>query len=58
VRDGNLVIFKAGTTLTATWIERLKNFARTRRLEEMVDVRVPTCGHFYQSESVAQGIEK
>jgi len=57
-RDGKLVILKAGTTLTETWIERLENFARTQRLEEIAEVRVPVRGHIGQPEAVAQGIEK
>jgi len=43
-RDHNLVILKAGTTLSETWIERLDNFARTGRVEEFAEVRVPTAG--------------
>ena len=30
-KDGNLLILKAGTILTETWIERLENFARSQR---------------------------
>ena len=40
--DGNLVILKRGTILTETWIERLENFARTKRVQETAEVRVPT----------------
>jgi hypothetical protein len=40
-KDGNLLILKEGTVLTDTWIERLENFARTRGLEELVEVRIP-----------------
>ena len=29
-KDGNLLILKAGTVLTETWIERLENFAKAR----------------------------
>jgi response regulator RpfG family c-di-GMP phosphodiesterase len=57
VLDGNLVIFKAGTVLTATWVERLKNFALMRRLEKLVEVRVPACGIVHQPENAAQGTE-
>ena len=38
---GNVPILKAGTVLTATWIERLENFAKTRGVQELIDVRVP-----------------
>jgi CheY-like chemotaxis protein len=52
-RDGSLVILKAGTTLTETWIERLKNFARTGRLDDAAEIRVPTL-----AVRVGQRIEK
>jgi hypothetical protein len=39
--DGKMVILKRGTMLTETWIERLENFARTRRVQEIAEVRVP-----------------
>ena len=39
-RDGNLLILKAGTVLTETWIERLENFAKVRGVE-LARVRVP-----------------
>jgi CheY-like chemotaxis protein len=39
--DSNLLIFKKGTTLTETWIERLVNFAKAPGLQEPVEVRVP-----------------
>ncbi len=39
---GNILILKKGTILTGTWIERLENFARTRGLEEPLEVRIPT----------------
>lgn len=39
-RDGNMLIFKSGTTLTAAWIERIANFARGRA-HELIAVRVP-----------------
>jgi putative two-component system response regulator len=38
---GHLVIFKQGTVLTETWIERLANFARSLGVEEPIDVRIP-----------------
>jgi DNA-binding response OmpR family regulator len=41
-KDGNLLILKAGTVLTDTWIERLENFAKTRGAHELVGVRIPT----------------
>jgi CheY-like chemotaxis protein len=37
----NLLLFKKGTTLTDTWIERLMNFAKAPGLQEPVEVRVP-----------------
>lgn len=40
--DGKMLILRAGTTLTDTWIERLENFAGFRRTMELVEVRVPT----------------
>jgi DNA-binding response OmpR family regulator len=39
-KDGNLLILKAGTVLTETWIERLENFAKVRGVE-LARVRVP-----------------
>jgi DNA-binding response OmpR family regulator len=39
--DSNLLIFKKGTTLTETWIERMVNFAKAPGLREPVEVRVP-----------------
>lgn len=39
-RSGNLLILKAGTVLTETWIERLGNFARVHAAEQ-ARVRVP-----------------
>jgi putative two-component system response regulator len=39
--DGGLLILNAGTRLTETWIERLKNFAKTRGVQELVEVRIP-----------------
>lgn len=40
-KDGNLLILKAGTVLTETWIERLENFAKVRGVE-VARVRIPT----------------
>jgi hypothetical protein len=40
-KDGKLVILKAGTILTETWLERLENFAKSRGVEDLADVRVP-----------------
>ena len=36
-----ILIFKEGTVLTGTWIERLGNFARTSGVQERARVRVP-----------------
>jgi len=41
-KDGNLLIFKKGTVLTETWVERLGNFAKAPGAQEPVGVRVPT----------------
>jgi response regulator RpfG family c-di-GMP phosphodiesterase len=40
-KDGSLLIFRAGTVLTETWIERLRNFAMTRGAMEPLGVRIP-----------------
>jgi hypothetical protein len=39
--EGNLLILKEGTVLNETWIERLRNFAKTRGAQELVSVRIP-----------------
>jgi HD domain len=39
--EGNLLIFKEGTVLTETWIERLGNFAKTLGVGEPLDVCIP-----------------
>jgi DNA-binding response OmpR family regulator len=39
--DSNLLIFKKGTALTETWIERMVNFTKAPGLQEPVEVRVP-----------------
>jgi response regulator RpfG family c-di-GMP phosphodiesterase len=39
--NGNLLILKEGTVLTETWIERLGNFEKCRRVGASVPVRVP-----------------
>jgi DNA-binding response OmpR family regulator len=39
---GNFLILKKGTILNETWIERLDNFAKTRGLQEPLDVRIPS----------------
>jgi CheY-like chemotaxis protein len=39
--DGKFLLFKKGTVLTETWIERLGNFAKTRGIQELAYVRVP-----------------
>jgi CheY-like chemotaxis protein len=40
--NGNILIFKKGTVLSETWVERLENFARTRKLPDFWDVCVPS----------------
>lgn len=49
--DGNLLIFKEGTILTETWIERLENFAKARGTQELLDVRVPRLAGARKSEA-------
>jgi hypothetical protein len=39
--DGKFVLFKMGTVLTETWIERLRNFAKTQGTQELANVRIP-----------------
>jgi DNA-binding response OmpR family regulator len=39
--DGNFLLFKKGTVLTETWIERLRNFAKTQGTQELACVRIP-----------------
>lgn len=56
--DGNVLIFKAGTTLTATWIERLKNFTRTQRADELVNVRVPRLTGVHNLEEFGYGASR
>ena len=40
-KDGNILILKAGTSLTDTWIERLRNFNVSRADNPVIGVRVP-----------------
>lgn len=40
-KDGNILILKAGTSLTETWIERLHNFNVSRADNPVISVRVP-----------------
>jgi DNA-binding response OmpR family regulator len=39
--DGNFLLFKKGTVLTETWIERLRNFAKTQGTQELACVLIP-----------------
>jgi DNA-binding response OmpR family regulator len=39
--DGKFLLFKKGTVLTKTWIERLRNFAKTPGIQELAYVRIP-----------------
>lgn len=39
--QGSLMVISKGTTLTATLIERVQNFARTRGVREPIQVRAP-----------------
>jgi CheY-like chemotaxis protein len=52
-KDGKLVILRAGTTLTETWIERLRNFDRTKKLQAMAEVQVPS---LYQLNSLKRRV--
>jgi hypothetical protein len=38
--DGKFLLFKKGTVLTETWIERLRNFAKTPGIQELAYVRI------------------
>jgi response regulator RpfG family c-di-GMP phosphodiesterase len=40
-KDGNILILKGGTSLTDTWIERLRNFNVSRADNPVIGVRVP-----------------
>jgi DNA-binding response OmpR family regulator len=40
-QDGKSLLFKKGTVLTETWIERLSNFAKTQGVQELTWVRIP-----------------
>ena len=53
--DSNLLIFKKGTTLTETWIERLVNFAKAPGLQEPVEVRVPRLASARRFEEFVYG---
>lgn len=53
--DSNLLIFKKGTTLSDTWIERLVNFARAPGIQEPVEVRVPRLASVHQFEGFVHG---
>ena len=53
--DSNLLIFKKGTTLSDTWIERLVNFAKAPGLQEPVEVRVPRLASAHQFEEFVHG---
>jgi CheY-like chemotaxis protein len=53
-KDGNLLILKAGTVLTETWIERLENFAKVRGVE-LSRVRIPRVAGFGKSSAPIHG---
>jgi CheY-like chemotaxis protein len=40
-RGGRFLLFKKGTVLTETWIERLRNFAKTQGTQDLTCVRIP-----------------
>ena len=50
-KDGNLLLLKAGTVLTETWIERLENFAKIRRIEA-VRVRITAIAGTVEEEEL------
>jgi DNA-binding response OmpR family regulator len=54
--DSNLLIFKKGTPLTETWIERLVNFAKAPGLQEPVEVRVPKLPSARKFEEYVYGV--
>jgi CheY-like chemotaxis protein len=54
--DSNLLIFRKGTTLTDTWIERLVNFAKAPGLQEPVEVRVPGLADARKFEEYVYGV--
>ena len=54
-KGGNLLILKAGTVLTETWIERLGNFARVHAAEQ-ARVRVPKVVGTVGSPKPSQGV--
>jgi len=56
--DSNLLIFKKGTTLTDTWIERLVNFAKAPGLQEPVEVRVPGVASARKFEDFVYGVTR
>jgi len=56
--DSNLLIFKKGTTLTDTWIERLVNFAKAPGLQEPVEVRVPGVENASKFEEFVYGVSR
>jgi hypothetical protein len=55
-KDGNLLIFKAGTILTETWIGRQHNFARTRGSQNVLDVRIPKRAPVRNLEELSYGL--
>lgn len=53
---GNVLILKAGTTLTHTWIERIGNFAQTRGAPERIRVRIPRLAGIGKFSSTGVGV--
>jgi len=56
-KDGNLLILKAGTVLTETWIERLENFARVRSVE-LARVRIPRVAGIVKSPAPVHSVSE
>ena len=54
-KDGNLLIFKEGTVLTETWIERLENFAKTGGAQDLMEVRIPRRTGVHMLEAFGDG---
>jgi len=54
--ESNLLIFKKGTTLTDTWIERLVNFAKAPGIQEPVAVCVPRVASARKFEELVCGV--
>lgn len=50
------LVFKEGMVLTYTWIERLRNFARTHGLQERIRVRIPRLANIGKLSKLGYGL--